>query len=157
MEFENYSHRITLLLNSDTFKKPSPEYKQVSRFTAFRGEMVKKTVVKAKFSQLNDKRLYFPDGLVSFPFGHPYLKEIDDFKKEKDQKIEKYFWEEKEQLLKMEKKALKNTSRLLFYHSILMIRPKTFDTNQRSDFTCKNKTFLKRNTKDIILSGQWMK
>lgn len=29
--------------------------KSLSRFTAFQGEMVKKTVGKTKFSQLNDK------------------------------------------------------------------------------------------------------
>ena len=59
--------------------------------------------MKTKFSQLNDKRFYFADGVVSLPYGHPNLKEIDKFKKEKDQKIEKYFWEQKERLLKMEK------------------------------------------------------
>ena len=55
----------------------------------FQGEMVKKTVVKTKFSQLNDKRFYFPVGIVSLPFGHKNLKEIDEFKQEKGKKIEK--------------------------------------------------------------------
>lgn len=76
--------------------------------------------MKTKFSQLNDKRFYFADGVVSLPHGHPSLKEIDKFKKEKDQKIEKYFWEQKERLLKMEKNTLEKTPRLLFYHIILM-------------------------------------
>ena len=50
--------------------------------------MVKKTVIKSKFSQLNDKRFHFPDGNVSLPFGHnKYLQEIDIFKKQKVQKI----------------------------------------------------------------------
>ena len=57
--------------------------------------MVKKTVIKNKFSQLNDKSFYFPDGIVSLRFDQKNLKEIDGFKKEKGQKIEKYFWEEK--------------------------------------------------------------
>ena len=76
--------------------------------------------MKTKCSQLNDKRFYFADGVVSLPYGHPNLKEIDKFKKEKDQKTEKYFWEQKEQPLKMEKNTLKKTPRLLFYHIILM-------------------------------------
>ena len=53
--------------------------------------MVKKTVIKNKFSQFNDKGLCFPDGIVSLPFEHKNFKEIDDFKKEKGQKMEKYF------------------------------------------------------------------
>ena len=69
--------------------------------------MVKKTVVKTKFSQLNDKRFYFPDGIVSLPFGHKNLKEIDEFKQEKGQKIEKHFYEEKKSYLTWRKKHLK--------------------------------------------------
>ena len=57
--------------------------------------MVKKTVQKTKLSQLNDKRFYFPDGIVSIPYGHQNLNEIVDFEKEKGQKMEKYFWKEK--------------------------------------------------------------
>lgn len=67
--------------------------------------------MKTKFSQLNDKRFYFADGVVSLPYGHPSLKEIDKFKKEKDQKIEKYFWKQKERLLKMEKNTLKKNTK----------------------------------------------
>ena len=95
------------MVKFDTFEKPTNKYKEVSRFSVFQREMVKKTVIKTNFSQLNDKRFYFPDGIVSLPFAHKSLKEIDDFKKEKGQKIEKYFWEEKDVLFSMEKKHLK--------------------------------------------------
>ena len=57
----------------------------------------------------------------------------------------------------MEKRALKNTPRLYFYHEILMAQSKNFDINQKTDFEHQNKTLLKRNIKDIILSGEWMK
>ena len=57
--------------------------------------MVKTSVTKTKFSQLNDKRFYFPSGILSFPYGNLLLYEIDTFKKEKGQKIENYFWQEK--------------------------------------------------------------
>ena len=107
--------------------------------------------MKTKFSQLNDKRLYYPDGIVSLPFGHKNLKQIDNFKKEKGQKIEKYFWEEKEVLFKMEKEAMKNNPRLCLYHQIIMFSPKIFNINQKNDFIQQKKTLLKRNTKDIIL------
>ena len=82
--------------------------------------MVKKTVIKNKFSQLNGKRFYFTDGIVPLPLGHKNLKEIDNFKKEMEQKIEKYFWKEKEVLFNMEKNALKNIPSLYLYCQILM-------------------------------------
>ena len=34
----------------------------------------------------------------------------------------------------MEKRALKNTPRLYFYHEILMAQPKIFYVNQKTDF-----------------------
>ena len=114
IEFKNFANRIKSLLNFGTFQKPVVEYKEVSRFTVFQGEMMKKTVQKTKFSQLNDKQFYFPDGIVSLPYGQQNLKEIDDFKKEKGEKIEKYFWAEKEKLLSMEKKSTKEYTKTLF-------------------------------------------
>ena len=97
MGFENFAGRIKLLVNFETFKKTTAEYREVSRLPIVQGEMMKKTVMKIKFSQLNDKRFYFPDGIVSLPFGHKNLKHIDDFKKEKIfQKIsQKIFLERK--------------------------------------------------------------
>ena len=157
MEFNNFTGRIKFLVNFHTFQKPPAEYKEFSRFIFIQGGMRKKAVQKTKFSKLNDKRFYFLSGIVSLLYGHQNLKEIDDFKKEKEQKIEKHFWTEKENLLSMEKRALKNTPRLYFYHEILMAQPKIFDINQKNDFEHQNKTLLKRNTKDIILSGEWMK
>ena len=144
-------------MNFDTFEKSPANKKEVSRLSVIQGEMVKKTVIKNKFSQLNDKRFYFPDGIVSLPFGHKNLKEIDDFKKQKGQKIEKYFWEEKEALFNMEIKVLKNPPRLYLYHQILTSPPKIFNINQKNDFEQQKRTLLKKTTKDIILSGEWMR
>ena len=58
---------------------------------------------KNKFSQLNDKRFYFPNAIVSVPFGHFSPAEIDEYKKDKGQRIEKYFWTDKDKLLELEK------------------------------------------------------
>ena len=49
--FENFAQRIKPLVNFNTFEKPLPDQKQVSRLTVVAGEMVKKTVTKSKFSQ----------------------------------------------------------------------------------------------------------
>ena len=78
--------------------------------------MQKKTVVKSKFSQINDKRFHFPDGILSPPFHHPNFQELSEFKQKNGRRIEKYFWQEKERLSEIEKRALKNNDRLFLYH-----------------------------------------
>ena len=66
--------------NFDTFEKSPTYFKEVSRFMVQGGEMKKETIVKNKFSQLNDKRFYFPNGILSLPFYHSDLKELNKFK-----------------------------------------------------------------------------
>ena len=36
--------------------------------------MKKEIIPKSKFAEINDKRLYFSDGMVSLPFFYPSLK-----------------------------------------------------------------------------------
>ena len=88
MDFEHYAERIKSLKNFDSFEQSKNEYKRVGRFVVKKGEMVTTSVVKTKFSQLNDKRFYFPNAIISLPYGHPSLQEIADFNKEKGQKID---------------------------------------------------------------------
>ena len=115
--FENFSQRMKSLNNFDTFEKPPGDSKEVSRFIVKAGEIRKETVVKNKFSQINNKRLYFPDGILSLPFHHPNLKELNEFKKKKGQKIKKYLWNKKEKLLEIEKKSVKEYSTPVFVSS----------------------------------------
>lgn len=91
----------------------------MSRFSVVGGEVNEPTVAKNKFSQLNNKRICFSNGIVSLTFCHPILAEIDDCKQKKDKKIEKYFWYEKEESLRLENNALKKHERLYLYHQIL--------------------------------------
>ena len=74
MDYEHYAERIK---NYETFEQPRNEYKKVMRFTVKKGDMVTTSIVKTKFLQLNYKRFYFPNGILSLPFGHPSLKELD--------------------------------------------------------------------------------
>ena len=127
------------------------------RFAVKKGEMYTTKVVKTKFSQLNDKRFYFSNSILSLRFGHPSLKELDEYKNEKGQKIEKYFWQEKEKLLAMEKTALQKTPRLKLLDCILNQQPKIVDLNQVSDFQFQYPQKINKNIKDIVLSGEWMK
>ena len=90
MGVENFAQRIGSLVNFDTFKKPSADTKHVSRLTVAVGEMVKTSVAKNKFSQINDKRFYFPNDF-SLPFHHPLLSKIDEFKQKKVKKLKNTF------------------------------------------------------------------
>ena len=49
--------------------------------------MVLEEIEKSKFAQINDKRYYFSDEIVSLPFFHPYLHETIQLKRDKKQKI----------------------------------------------------------------------
>ena len=71
--------------------------------------MVLEEIQKSKFVQINDKRYYFSDGIVSLPFLHPFLKDIVTFQ-EKKQRNEKYILEEKQNLLLVEKTAFAKKS-----------------------------------------------
>ena len=50
---------------------------------------------KSKFAQINDKRYYFSDWIVSLPFSHPFLLANVKFKREKKQKIKTFLQQEK--------------------------------------------------------------
>ena len=157
MDYENYAERIKSLKKFETYENPKNDYKDVMRFAVKKGEMYTTKVVKTKFSQLNDKRFYFSNSILSLRFGHPSLKELDEYKNEKGQKIEKYFWQEKEKLLAMEKTALQKTPRLKLLDCILNQQPKIVDLNQVSDFQFQYPQKINKNIKDIVLSGECMK
>ena len=86
MEFEYYAKRINSLGEIETFGHlPKGKHKQNS-FMIKNNSMVLDETEKSKFVQINDKRYYFSDGIVSLSFSHPFLKEIVDFKREKNPK-----------------------------------------------------------------------
>ena len=58
---------------------------------------------KTKFAEINDKRYYFSDGIVSLSFSNPFLHEINQFKKDKNKKIDTFLLDEIDKLLCMEK------------------------------------------------------
>ena len=123
MDYENFAERFKPLFDFSTYVKPKADKKSVGRISGKNGEMSTYRIIKSKFSQLNDKRFYFPNAIISLPFGHHVLEKIDQCKKNQGQRIEKYFLQEKENLLELEKKALKNALYLIiwtiFYCSLL--------------------------------------
>ena len=95
MNFENFAKRITTANQIENFDNPKNKYCEQQRCSIQGREMTKTAVMKTKFSQTNDKRFYFLNGITSLPVSHPLLKDLTDYKEQKDEKIEKYFLEEK--------------------------------------------------------------
>ena len=46
------------------------------RFQVINGSMQMKSISKVQFGQLNYKRFYFSNGIISLPYSHPYLEEL---------------------------------------------------------------------------------
>ena len=78
MDFENYAERIKPLYDFQLYKKPKVNNKNIVRISVKKGKMTTHTIKKKNFSQLNDKRFYFPNGIISLPFGHIYSEEIEE-------------------------------------------------------------------------------
>ena len=78
---------------------PSKSPLQISRKCPdlpYQGGDAKNTLMKSRFSQINDKRFYFADEITSLLLSHPHLERLIDFKTKKGKRIKRYFWEEKE-------------------------------------------------------------
>ena len=85
MDYQNYAERIKLLYNFQSFKPPRLDEKEAVRIGTKNSEMTTYKIRKTKFSQLNDKRFYFPNAVLSLPIGHSALKELDDQKRANQQ------------------------------------------------------------------------
>ena len=48
-------------------------------------------IIKTKFSQINNKRFYFLNGITILPIGHPSLSTLTKYKEEKGKKKLKLF------------------------------------------------------------------
>ena len=81
MEYENYAERIKSILDFKNYKKLKADINDVVRISVKKGEMTTHKIRKSKISQLFRKRIYFPNAIVSLPFGHLSLYEIDKYTK----------------------------------------------------------------------------
>ena len=57
----------------------------------------------------------------------------------------------------MEKEALQSTPRLELFNQILNQVPKIVNLNEKSGFKTLYMPKVRKNIKDIVLSGEWMK
>ena len=75
------------------------------------------------------------------------------------QRIETYFWDEKENFLAIENKAQQLNERLLLYQQILTSELQCFLLNQKKKKTkhcIGKKSLIFKDTKDIILRCSWL-
>ena len=148
MDYENFAERIKPLFHFDTYVKPKADTKSVVRISVKKGEMTTYRI----FSQLNDERFYFPNAIISLPFGHQVLEEIDQYKKKQGQRIDKYFLQEKEHLLELEKAALKKCPRLDFLDNILLQPFKVVNNDNVNKYLYNDQ---EQNVLDFILNAGW--
>ena len=68
--------------------------------------------------------------------------------------MDRYFWEEKETLSKIENAAQELSDRLLLCHQVLMREPKIFCINQKNKFTYELNKIVPKNTKRKCFRGK---
>ena len=156
MDFENYANKILSVNDCDFLQKPEPDVREVSHLTVVDSNMQQRTVVKTKFTKFNDKRFYFVDGKTSLPSSHPYLKKLNEYKEQKGQRIEKYFWQEKEKLLAMENKAHLMSERSSVSRPILNSPVNLFPLSQKDNFNIAANNHVLKDTRDFVLKYLWM-
>ena len=86
MDYKNYAERMKSVYYFASFKKPKADIKSLIRISVKKGEMTTHKITKTKSSLLNDKR--FSNAIVSLPFGHIALKQLDRYTKKKGKKVE---------------------------------------------------------------------
>ena len=74
MDFEVYLERPATLREYCFDRDHKPKKVEEKRFQVVNEPMQMKSVEKAQFAGLNEKRFYFHDGVVSLPFGHILLE-----------------------------------------------------------------------------------
>ena len=108
--------------------------------------MVLEEIEKSRFAQINGKKYYISDGIVSLHFFYPYLHEIVQFKRDEKQKFETFSQEEKHKLIQMKKFSLEKDTRISLYRSILQQKPTFYHLGSLN---------FSQTTRTYILNGFW--
>ena len=120
------------------------------RFQIINESMQMKSVSKVEFGQLNDKRLYFSNGLISLPYGHPYLEDLRK-EKHKYRAIHKVIQEKNYDFLKEESKVLEKILRLNVSKQIFSQNPMLYELNSTASFISTGW----KSTKELIKNDSW--
>ena len=76
------------------------------------------TVDKIQFGQLNDKRFYFPNGIVSLPFSHFLFNDMRKIRHQNRQ-IQLQIQEKKWEFIKQENEIINKNERLSLFYQII--------------------------------------
>ena len=109
-----------------------------------------KSVSKVQFGQLNDKRFYFSNGIISLPYGHPYLEELRK-EKHKYWDIHKVIQTKTYDFLKKESKVLGSISRLNILKQIFTQIAILYELDSYKKFISSGW----KTTKELIKNGSW--
>ena len=114
MGFDSYSNLLSDLMEyfGEFLRKPNPFWQiEQKRFQVINESMQMKSVSKLQFGQLNDKRFYFSNGIVSLPYGHPLLENLRKHN-DKYRNIHSVIQTKKDKFLKEESKVIEKIPRL---------------------------------------------
>ena len=150
MDFDSYSHRFADLndFSKDFLKKPKKI--EQKRFQIINESMQMKSVSKVQYGQLNDKRFYFSNGLMSLPFGYPYLNELRT-EKHNYRSIHKSIQEKKYDFLREESKVVDKIPRLHILKQIFSQNPMLYELNSNTKYIIKGW----KSTKELIKNSSW--
>ena len=109
-----------------------------------------KSVSKVQFGQLNDKRFYFSNGIISLPYGHPYLEKLRK-EKHKCRDIHKVMQRKKDDFLKKESKVIENIPRINILKQIFSQISILYEISSNTKFVSSTSKM----TKEIIKNGSW--
>ena len=109
-----------------------------------------KSISKIQFGQLNNKRFYFSNGIMSLPYGHPYLEKLRK-EKHKYRDIHKVMQNKKDKFLKEESKVIEKILRLDIFKQIFGQIPILYELNSDTKFILSGW----KTTKEFIKNGSW--
>ena len=136
MDFDSYSSRLSDLTEycNELLNKPNPVHQiEQKRFQVINESMQMKSISKAQFGQLNDKRFYFSNGMVPLPYGHPYLEKLRKHK-DKYRSIHTVIQSKKDILLKEESEVIEKIPRLNILKHIFGRVPILYELNSDTKF-----------------------
>ena len=112
--------------------------------------MQMKSISKVQFGQLNDKRFYFANGILSLPYGHPLLENVRK-QKDKYRDIHKVIQTKKEDFLKEKTKVIEKIPSLNILNQIFNQVPLIYELDSETNFFKSGWN----TTKDYIKNGCW--
>ena len=152
IDFDSYSSRLSDLTKymNEFLNKPVAEKIEQERFQVINESMQMKSISKIQFGQLNNKIFYFSNGIISLPYGHPYLEKLRK-EKRKYRDIHKVIQSKKDKFLKEESKVIEKILRLDIFKQIFGQIPILYELNSDTKFISSGW----KTTKEFIKNGSW--